>query len=57
MTELHKYWFRFEKIAKPTAVNLGCGVTAYSEQDALELLRNAIFGANGPRRFLSALKT
>jgi hypothetical protein len=33
-----KFWIRFERIPKPTFLNWGCGVTAYDQEDAVELL-------------------
>jgi len=48
MAHLRRFWFEFEQIPRPTAVNLGCGVTAYSREDALALVRERVFGANGP---------
>jgi hypothetical protein len=44
MSALHKYWFAFEKIGKPTPLNLGCGVTAYDQADAIDLMKRHIFG-------------
>jgi hypothetical protein len=41
---LHRYWFEFEPGALPIgAWRLGCGVTAYSEPDARNLLAQALF--------------
>lgn len=37
---LHKYWITFDKSTNASFFNLGCGVTAYNEEDALELLRD-----------------
>lgn len=48
MSNLRKFWFRFEALPRPTAINLGCGVTADSRDDALQLLREHVFGPNGP---------
>lgn len=48
MKPLRRYWFRFEKFPKPSAINLGCGVSAYDYEDALVLLRERVFGGNGP---------
>jgi hypothetical protein len=45
---LSRFWFQFERLRQPTALNLGCGITAYDYDDALALLRTHIFGANGP---------
>jgi hypothetical protein len=36
---LRRFWFRFEGDPIKDGFGLGCGVTAWSEQDALELLR------------------
>jgi hypothetical protein len=47
MNSLRKFWFRFETLPRPTAVNLGCGVTAYNRDDALNLLREHVFGPYG----------
>ncbi len=35
---LRLFWVRFERIAQPTFLNLGCGVTALDRDDALALL-------------------
>jgi hypothetical protein len=43
-----RYWFRFEKLPNPSAINLGCGVTASDYEDAISLLRERVFGQNGP---------
>jgi len=55
-SRLHMFWFRFEALPKPTAVNLGCGVTAYSREDALNLLRKHVFGANGPPPIIDCIE-
>ena len=48
MKTVRKFWFRFEKLQRPTALNLGCGVSAFDYEDALNLLKERIFGPNGP---------
>ena len=48
MTPLTRYWFTFERSEKPGTINLGCGVSAYDYGDAINILRDYIFGANGP---------
>jgi len=48
MKSLRRYWFKFEKLPRPSAINLGCGVSAYDYEDAIILLRERVFGANGP---------
>ena len=40
---LRRYWFKFEPLGKPTPLNLGCGITAYSLDDAVLLLRERVF--------------
>ena len=47
MTLLRTYWVTFGDLGKPTPLNLGCGVTAYDREDALELVRNLIFSGKG----------
>ncbi len=39
---LHRYWFEFEDVYL-SVVGLGCGVTAYSEEDARSLLAETVF--------------
>lgn len=44
--KLRRYWFEFDQsIATPHPIGtlLGCGVTAYSKDDAIELLRERVF--------------
>jgi hypothetical protein len=43
MKQLRRYWFSFEKVARPNPLNLGCGVTAYDYADATSLLREGVF--------------
>lgn len=44
MRHLRRFWIRFDRLPRPTALNLGCGVTAYDRDDALTLLRERVFG-------------
>jgi hypothetical protein len=39
----HRYWITFPRSERPTPLNLGCGVTAESEQAAIEMVRARIF--------------
>ena len=43
MRLLTRYWFTFERIASPSPLNLGCGVTAYDLADAVSILRERVF--------------
>jgi hypothetical protein len=45
---LRRYWFTFEKFPAPTVLNLGCGVTAYDLEDAMNLMRDRIFKGTVP---------
>jgi hypothetical protein len=56
MNSLRKYWFRFESLPRPTVVNLGCGVTTYTRDDALNLLREHVFGPNGPPTIVECIE-
>ena len=50
MKSLRRYWFNFEKLSKPSPLNLGCGVTAYDYDDAINLLCQRVFaGKELPR--------
>ncbi len=40
---LHRYWFEFKPGAALPGVGRGCGVTAYSEEDARALLSQTVF--------------
>jgi len=48
MKTLKRYWFTFPRSSGPTALNVGCGVTAYNYNDAVSLLRERVFGGNEP---------
>jgi hypothetical protein len=39
---MRRYWFHFEKLEKPTVLDLGCGVTARDLTDAESILRELI---------------
>jgi len=43
MSLLRRYWFEFEPLSKPSPLNLGCGVTAYSYEDAVALMGELVF--------------
>jgi hypothetical protein len=43
---LHRYWFEFEIGTLPPGAALGCGVTAYTEEDARRLLADTVFRAS-----------
>ncbi len=41
---LRRFWFEFEPLGRPSALNLGCGVTAFDREDAEQILQDRIFG-------------
>jgi hypothetical protein len=41
--KLIRYWFQFTSFDKPTPLNLGCGVTAESREEAIRLLEDKVF--------------
>lgn len=43
MARLHRFWFQFKKIERPTPLNIGCGLTAYDYDDALRVLLEQVF--------------
>jgi len=43
MNSLKRFWFKFAPLAQPTPLNLGCGVTALDQEDAIRLLRQKVF--------------
>jgi hypothetical protein len=46
---LTRYWFEFVRGGRPTALSLGCGITAYNLDDARRVLRQAVFPLYGER--------
>jgi hypothetical protein len=49
MKTLKRYWFTLARSPKPTALNIGCGVTAHDRDDAFALLREKVFGGAEPK--------
>ena len=50
MSKLSRFWFRFERFSEPTALNFGCGVTAFDRSDAERILKSTVFAdQNMPR--------
>jgi hypothetical protein len=40
---LKRFWFVFELLGRPNALNIGCGVSAYDYDDATNILRERVF--------------
>lgn len=49
---LKRFWFEFEHFNYPTVFDIGCGVTAYDYDDAVNILKERmgplIIPSNGP---------
>lgn len=46
---LHRYWITFHRDSTPSYLNIGCGVTATTIEEATEMLRVQVFdGAHVP---------
>ena len=45
---IRRYWFKFRTPRFPAAFNFGCGVSAYNYDDAVNLLRELVFGGQEP---------
>ncbi|MBS1521796.1 MAG: hypothetical protein JST50_12415 [Bacteroidetes bacterium] len=43
MMKLTRFWFEFDKDNRPMSVGLGCGVTGWSYDDAINILKQTIF--------------
>jgi hypothetical protein len=43
LVKLHRCWFKFANLRKTDPFNLGCGVTAYDYDDAMNILRECVF--------------
>jgi hypothetical protein len=44
---LKRFWFQFEPFTEPTPLNFGCGVTAFSYDDAVSLINDEVFDREG----------
>ena len=56
MKPVRQFWFKFEKLPRPIPLNLGCGVSAFDYEDALSLLKDRIFGPNGPPEIIQCVE-
>jgi predicted small metal-binding protein len=45
-----------EQIPRPTAINLGCGVTAHSKEDVMRLLNDHVYSEHGPLAIVSCIE-
>ena len=50
-----KFWFTFKSPPKFNPLGIGCGVTAYSYEDALQILKEKLFPSTGTLEVSEAL--
>jgi hypothetical protein len=43
MLKLRRYWIRFKRLDRPDPLNLDCGATAWTCDDALNLIAERVF--------------
>ncbi|WP_411884879.1 hypothetical protein [Polaromonas sp. YR568] len=48
MAHLHRFWFSFQNLPPFSVLNVGCGVTAYTYDDAVQILKNQVFQQSLP---------
>lgn len=41
--KLIRYWFTFDDLEDYDLLNLGCGVTAYTKEDAISIITKTVF--------------
>lgn len=46
---LHRYWFIFVEGDGPSILDGGCGISAYNEEDARNILQDEVFSVYGAR--------
>jgi hypothetical protein len=46
--KLKWYWIRFQSVPPYNSLGLGCGVTAYTYDDAINILQDTIFKGKAP---------
>ncbi len=52
---LRRYWFEFAGSPLPSPLNAGCGITAFSEEDARGILRTEVFPLHGEREIVRVI--
>ena len=53
---LIRFWFNFSASTVPSPLNLGCGVTAFDLQEAIDTMTNDVFPIFGYRKIMSVQK-
>jgi hypothetical protein len=53
---LKRFWFGFERFREPTPLNFGCGVTAFTYDDAVNLMNQEVFDGQGLPEIVRAIE-
>jgi hypothetical protein len=48
LAHLRRFWFSFEGLPPFSVLTVGCGVTAYTYDDALQILKDKVFEQSLP---------
>ncbi|AXI04233.1 hypothetical protein HYN46_16155 [Aquirhabdus parva] len=56
MVVLHRFWFTLDRSLSPSVLNLGCGISAYSLDDAKHILAEQVFNIFGVRDILDVIE-
>ncbi|MBT2117372.1 hypothetical protein KK141_02670 [Dyella sp. LX-66] len=52
---LRRFWFKLSSNGTPSALNIGCGITAYDMNDAWAFLSQDVFPVLGEREVLEVI--
>jgi hypothetical protein len=53
---LHRYWFELSQSNDPNILNTGCGITAFSVEDAKNILESEVFKVYGGRNIINIIE-
>ena len=53
---LRRYWLRLARSDKLSNLNLGCGITAYTEEDAMRIFENEVVPVYGNVEIIEAVE-
>jgi hypothetical protein len=53
---LRRYWLKFAPVARPSVLNLGCGITAYDGDDARHIFESEVAPRFGNREICEIIE-
>lgn len=53
---LHRYWLTFVRSEEPSFLNIGCGITAYSIEDAKQIFEEEVAPLAGSRQIVGIVE-